>query len=120
MAALAYSGSWQRIRKALIASGLWIGMPCWRCGLPMLPGQKLDLGHVVDVADGGMGGPVALEHSSCNRRAGGKAGTELRAKRLEPLRSPEEKAAHNHRVAVRQRRAWKQADQELNGPGREW
>lgn len=47
-----------------------IGLPCPRCGKPMLPGQRLHVGHARDVADGGAGSQLRLEHASCNQRAG--------------------------------------------------
>ena len=43
MAAPQYDYRHQQIRKALIASGYWLMAPCPRCGLPMKPGQRLDL-----------------------------------------------------------------------------
>jgi hypothetical protein len=36
----------------------------------MTPGMKLDVGHQVDVVDGGAGSPLRLEHAGCNRKAG--------------------------------------------------
>ena len=44
--------------------------PCPRCGLLMLKGQALDLGHTIDHAlRPGLAGD-RIEHRSCNRRAG--------------------------------------------------
>jgi len=48
------------------------GRPCPRCGQPMLPGQKLDLGHTIDRARGGGNSPRRWEHAHCNRKAGAK------------------------------------------------
>jgi hypothetical protein len=42
-------------------------VPCARCGEPVLPGQKWDLGH----ADDNPWEYVGPEHSGCNRAAGG-------------------------------------------------
>jgi hypothetical protein len=120
MAALAYSGAWQRLRKASYKSGIWIGQLCPRCLEPMWPGQRLHLGHAVDVAAGGFGGPVRWEHASCNEAAGARAGSARRKARLAKMRTPEEQAAHDRREAVRLRREWKQAREALNGPGRAW
>ena len=46
--------------------------PCPRCGLLMLKGQPLDLGHSQDAAlwPGRIGDRI--EHRSCNRAAGAK------------------------------------------------
>ena len=120
MAALAYSGAWQRLRKASYQSGIWIGQLCPRCLEPMWPGQRLHLGHVVDVAAGGFGGPVRWEHARCNEAAGARAGSARRKARMAKERSADEKAAHDHRVSVLMRREAKQAREALNGPGRQW
>jgi hypothetical protein len=117
MAALAYSGSWQRLRKALLASGEWVGTPCPRCLEPLWPSQRLHLGHAVDVAAGGFGGPVRIEHASCNEAAGARAGSARRKARLARERSAAEKAAHDHRVAVLERREAGRAFEALDGPG---
>ena len=50
------------------------GTPCPRCNRPMYKHQRLQLGHVVSVAMGGMGGPTRLEHGACNERAGQRIG----------------------------------------------
>jgi hypothetical protein len=84
--------------------------------------QRLDLGHSVDVALGGFSSPKRLEHSSCSRQAGGQLAAGIREGKRAPLRSPGERAAHTHRVAVRMRRAWKRADEKFGQQqtGREW
>ena len=64
MAAPQYDWRHRQQRAELIRSGYWIGQPCPRCLRPMWPGQRLDLGHVIDVAAGGFAGPKRLEHSS--------------------------------------------------------
>ena len=50
---------------------------CRRCGLTLAdkPGDTWDAGHV---NDGQIGGPLAPEHSSCNRSAGAIAGNRRR------------------------------------------
>ncbi len=48
--------------------------PCWRCGQMIQPGQPFDMGHVVEVARGGGGGPLLPEHRGCNRSSGGRLG----------------------------------------------
>lgn len=47
-----------------------VGLPCPRCGETMKLGQRLHVGHSRDVADGGAGSRLRLEHGSCNQRAG--------------------------------------------------
>ncbi len=122
MAAPQYSGNWQRIREALYRSGIWIGQPCPRCGLPLWPGQRLHLGHATDVAAGGMGGPVRFEHGACNERAGQLVAAANRKAKRARERTPAEREAHNHLIAVRQRRAWRKAEQEFEQAehGRQW
>jgi 5-methylcytosine-specific restriction endonuclease McrA len=58
------------------------GQPCPRCGRPMWSTQDLDLDHVVSRVFGGAGGPTALSHRSCNRRAGAALSTPVRLARL--------------------------------------
>lgn len=61
----------KRARPRLLAHLAQVGsLPCPRCNDPMVIGQRLDVGHEVDVVDGGRGSPLRLEHMSCNRRAG--------------------------------------------------
>lgn len=120
MAAPAYSGDWQRLRKASYRSGIWIGQPCPRCLEPMWPGQRLHLGHVVDVAAGGFGGPVRWEHASCNERAGSIAGSARRKARIAKTRTPAEQQAHDQRISKQMRREAKRAWAALEQPGRDW
>jgi hypothetical protein len=62
-------GGWgnqhQKLRKALLPSAY--GTPCARCGLPMLPGQKLHLDHNDDRT-----GWIGFSHAACNVRAAAK------------------------------------------------
>lgn len=46
------------------------GKPCPRCGMPMLRGEQLDLGHSTDVALNPHAVGDRIEHEACNRRAG--------------------------------------------------
>src|SRR5512142_1369094 len=46
------------------------GQPCAKCGQPMHKWQPIELDHLIPRAYGGAGGPVALTHRRCNRRAG--------------------------------------------------
>ena len=55
------------------------GVVCWRCGQMIMPGQPVDLGHLVDVALGGTEQDgIRPEHRACNRRAGGELSVALR------------------------------------------
>jgi hypothetical protein len=74
----AYSGPHQAIRRALLPDAY--GRPCPRCGLPMVPGQALDLDHRDDRA-----GYLGMSHSRCNRRAGGRLGNERRRAQRERM-----------------------------------
>lgn len=73
-----YGHRHQQERARLLAA-LRDGDPCPRCGGPMFRTDELDVGHVVDVADGGAHGPRRLEHAACNRSAGAAAGNRRRA-----------------------------------------
>ena len=72
----------QAVRHALaplVASGRAV---CWRCQLPISPGQAWDAGHVDDLALGGdPDGERLPEHASCNRSAGAKLGRQLTPRR---------------------------------------
>jgi hypothetical protein len=54
-----------RTREALLPGAY--GRPCPRCGLPMLVGQALDLGHSVDLRVDPRARGDRIEHASCNR-----------------------------------------------------
>jgi hypothetical protein len=72
----AYAGPHQAIRRALLPGAY--GTPCPRCGLPMLPGQALDLDHRDDRA-----GYLGCSHAKCNRAAGARKGNALRRARAD-------------------------------------
>jgi hypothetical protein len=73
-----------RIQAAIDAGA---DVRCWRCGGPILPGQAFDLGHQVDLAQGGDPNDMRPEHRSktgrCpgNRSAGGKLGRSMQMKK---------------------------------------
>jgi hypothetical protein len=79
-------GGWgnqhQKLRKALLPSAY--GTPCVRCGLPMLPGQKLHLDHNDDRT-----GWLGFSHQSCNLRAAARKARaiQLYGKRPRPTAS---------------------------------
>ena len=51
---------------------------CARCGLPIVHGQRWDIGHAVDRALGGTDAHgLHPEHARCNRAAGGRLGAQL-------------------------------------------
>ncbi len=54
-----------------------INTPCPRCHRLMTADQQLDLGHTVSYALDPTSRPDRIEHSLCNRSAGGKLGHEL-------------------------------------------
>jgi hypothetical protein len=51
---------------------------CGRCGLPLVSGQRWDLGHHIDRAMGGTAADgLSPEHARCNRAAGGRLAAQL-------------------------------------------
>jgi len=62
-----YDTEHDRVRARLLPAAY--GQPCPRCGLPMLRGQALDLGHPLDAPLASDRGSRAdhIEHASCNR-----------------------------------------------------
>jgi hypothetical protein len=74
----AYQGPHRAIRRALLPGAY--GRPCPRCGLPILPGQPVDLGHTDDRA-----GYQGIEHARCNRSAGARLGNRRRRERRERM-----------------------------------
>lgn len=68
MAKPAYGSAHQRRRAELLPKAY--GTPCPRCGLPMLKGQALQLGHSVDLALNPRAVGDRIEHAGCNQAAG--------------------------------------------------
>lgn len=68
-----YGHAHQKLRRALLAV-MAPGQPCPRCGQPMWPWQRIDLGHT-----DGKTAYQGLEHASCNRSAGAAYGNRLRS-----------------------------------------
>ena len=64
------SRRWKKLRVSVAAT---LPQLCARCGLPVLPTDDWDLGHVVAQTLGGSSASgVRPEHRSCNRDAGRK------------------------------------------------
>jgi hypothetical protein len=80
---VAYDSEHKRRRMQLLP--LAYNTPCPRCGLLMLRGQELDLGHTEDLALNPAAKGDRIEHADCNRSAGGRLGHERR--RLRPSRA---------------------------------
>ncbi len=78
---------WKSSREAwaaLVATGtVMCGAP--GCSRPIRPGEPWDLGHTIDRALGGEGGPVSPWHRSCNRGAGGRLGTTIQQRKTPGL-----------------------------------
>jgi hypothetical protein len=68
------------VRRHLVAALPSRPQWCIRCGGPILPGQAVDLDHVVPRMAGGQG-PRMLSHSSCNRSHGARIGNAARKAR---------------------------------------
>ena len=71
-----YGAQHQATRRKLLPTAY--GTPCPRCGLPMLKGQALDLGHSTDLAMSSSAKGDRIEHADCNRRAGQALAAALR------------------------------------------
>lgn len=72
-----YPAEHQAVRRAWSSYVVAGTVCCWRCGDPIRPGAKWDLGHD-DEHPGVYRGP---EHPACNRRAGAIKGNTRRRKR---------------------------------------
>jgi hypothetical protein len=66
-----YGGRHQSMRKKMLPFA--VGSKCVRCGLPIGPGQPIDLDH----ADDGVSW-LGWSHAKCNRRAGAIRGNKIR------------------------------------------
>jgi hypothetical protein len=82
-----YGNRHQRTRAATLSAAY--GAACTRCGLPMLPGQALDLDH----ADDGSGRYLGYAHSGCNRSVGASLGNRMRGLRVDMSAMQHEPAA---------------------------
>jgi hypothetical protein len=73
-----YNREHEAVRRGLLATST-PATPCWRCGFPLGPDpSRIDLGH----RDDGPGW-AGLEHSKCNRAAGGRLGAARRRARAD-------------------------------------
>lgn len=73
-----YGREHQQLRAQLLPLAYYTPCPKPGCGQLMLPGQDLDLGHVIPIALGGKYGPRRIEHAHCNRREGQALGVARR------------------------------------------
>lgn len=85
-----YGKAHQELRKRLLP--LAYGRPCARCGRLMLPGQRLHLGHTVDLAEDPQSIADRMEHADyrdCPAGGNTSAGGRLsgRRRRLAPSRA---------------------------------
>lgn len=69
-----YGRAHRAIRRRLAADA--VGTPCVRCGVPIVPGDELDLDHTDDGR-----GYLGMAHASCNRAAGARKANALRGLR---------------------------------------
>lgn len=67
------SYAWQQLRRSWAARIRTGDVTCPRCGLPILPGMKWDLGHRIDAQHGGTMTDATPEHRHCNRSAGARS-----------------------------------------------
>lgn len=120
-----YGKRHQRLRAELIASGTWVGVPCFYCKKLMWPGQRLDLAHADD--DQGRSVPgkyVGLVHAWCNHSAGGSVnpwGIRARAAAARDARSPERRKQLTDREARKDRKRLRsEFDAAQGDKGRDW
>lgn len=84
-----WGGSRATRARAMLAPMVAAGVAvCRRCGEPIAPGERWDVGHLDDLALGGhVDGRVSAEHERCNRSAGGQLGAQLRRDRSSRTRT---------------------------------
>lgn len=70
-----YGYTHEKLRRALLAA-FTPGQPCARCGHPIHHTDDADLGHSDDRAT-----YLGLEHTKCNRAAGGRHGRKRQLRR---------------------------------------
>lgn len=82
-----WSGSIVRRSRAHFAAMVEAGdCVCPKCGLPIVPGQRWQVGHQQDQALGGSHDLVNLapEHGTCNESAGGRLGQAMKRRPAPP------------------------------------
>lgn len=74
-----YGNEHRRARDAMLPYA--VGQPCTRCGVPIMPGDRVDLDHADNIESvSEFYGSVysGFAHASCNRRAGAIKGNKKR------------------------------------------
>jgi hypothetical protein len=64
-------------KKARAIIKAQLPLPCVHCGSPVFDDQLWDVGHIVDLAQGGNTKDYGASHRRCNRSAGGTAGANI-------------------------------------------
>lgn len=74
-----WGGSASRSARAICGRLVAAGVPCLRCGRPILPGEVWHADHIIDRAMGGSDAADNLwpAHERCNTSAGGKRGAQI-------------------------------------------
>lgn len=67
-----YDSRHDREAKTAKAKAIRERTPCPRCGLPILPGQRLDYGHTIARSIDPTSRANRVEHAHCNRSAGAR------------------------------------------------
>lgn len=76
---------WRKLRAAKAEElRLAGGLPCWRCGRMLYPGDQWCLGHLIDRALGGDDQLLDVECADCSNRSGGRLAHQLKAMRRRP------------------------------------
>lgn len=81
-----WTGAESRRARARLAPAVRAGVPCCRCGRPILPGQAWQADHWPVAREHG-GTHLAPAHARCNMAAGGRRGAAIvNARRRPPNR----------------------------------
>ena len=79
------SNQYKVLAAAVVKRAKLNGLPCYRCGVPLRPGDRVDADHVIPLADAPHlvldPSNLRASHASCNRSHGATMGN-LRRGRL--------------------------------------